>query len=101
MTPAVSTKARPRPPRTGPVRSAHVLCEMARPVACGHCPASGPDEPCIRPGARGAEGFHLARFAEARRRGLITSEEFGAMIWSLRAFTNATVVYDDTFGTAA
>ena len=99
MTRAVKVKARRRRDRPQPARSLHVTGTLARLAACSCCPAAGPNTPCVQRAA-GADGLHLARFAEARRRGLITAADFGAVIRAAGAFTNSTVVYDDTFGTA-
>lgn len=82
------------------MRSLHILCIVVQLAECDVCCAAGPGNPCVRR-ASGADGMHVARFAAARRRGLITSEEFGSVIWALGAFTNSTVVYDETFGRAA
>lgn len=80
-------------------RPLHAICELARAAACGYCPASGTGWPCAR-SAAGTEGFHLARFADARRRGLITAADFAAITTTVSVIINAAIVYDDTFGTA-
>ena len=51
--------------------------------------------------AAGPDGFHLARFADARRRGLITAADFAAITATIPVITSAAVIYDDTFGTAS
>jgi hypothetical protein len=79
-------------------RSPHAICELARPAACSCCAASGRERPCVQPAA-GPDGFHLARFADARRRGLITAADFAAITATVPVITNAAVIYDDTFGT--
>ena len=48
----------------GPARSLAEIAADAMAANCGHCWAA-PGEPCK------ADGMHLARFARARRRGLI------------------------------
>lgn len=68
--------------------------------ACDCCTAAGTDWPCIRP-ANGPDGFHIARFADARRRGLITAADFAAITATVPVITNSAIVYDDTFGAAA
>jgi hypothetical protein len=78
-------------------RSLHVICELTRAAACGYCTASSPHRPCVSCGA-GPDGFHIARFAAAVRRGLITDADFAAVIETAKVFTNATVVYDQTLG---
>ncbi len=76
-------------------RSLHVICELARVAACGYCAASTPTQPCVSSGA-GPDGLHVARFAAARCRGLITGADFAAVIEAVGVFTNGTVVYDQT-----
>jgi hypothetical protein len=89
--------------------SLHEVCEAARLVNCGQCwaipgdecvytsiPVSVPVTPCtpVQP----ARGYHVARFGRALRRGLITGLDLIAVLQSLDAFTNETVVYDQTPG---
>jgi hypothetical protein len=78
-------------------RSLHVICELTRLAACGYCPAGTPTQPCASSGA-GPDGLHIARFAAARRRGLITGADFAAVIDAAGAFTSATIVYDQILG---
>jgi len=78
-------------------RSLHVICELTRLAACGYCAATTPHWPCVSCGA-GPDGLHVARFAAALRRGLITSADFAAVIETAGAFTNGTVVYDQILG---
>jgi hypothetical protein len=85
-------------PAAGP-RSLHAICELARAATCGTCPASGLESPCVQ--SRAAEGFHLARFADARRRGWITAADFATVAATVTVITNSAIVYDDTFGAAA
>lgn len=95
------------PPRPGraPVssavalaRSMHVICELARIANCGHCWAR-PQQPCAA-GRDGAEGYHLARFARAERRGLISAADFDAVLAAAGddMFNGAAVVFDDMPG---
>ena len=58
-------------------RSLRRLCLAARSVPCGHCgvPAG---QPCLI--SRGREGYHLARFGQARTRRLITTHGMAAAI---------------------
>jgi hypothetical protein len=89
---ADTTAARPQ--------SLHVICELTRLAACGYCWADTPTQPCVFSGT-GPDGLHIARFAAARRRGLITEADFAAVIDAAGAFTNSTIVYDQTLaGTA-
>jgi hypothetical protein len=62
----------------------HALCEVAVLAPCGQCWAPR-GTPCSR-GASGP-GYHVARFARARRRGLLTEAE-------LDVITNAAIVRD-------
>lgn len=66
-------------------RSRHEICETARLVNCGEC-WRVPGEPCT------PEGDHVARFARAMRRGLITGPELVAVLQPLGPFTSATLV---------
>jgi hypothetical protein len=67
-------------------RSRHELCEAARLANCGHC-WQVPGKPCT------PEGDHVARFARAMRRGLISGPELIAVLQPLNTFTGATLVY--------
>jgi hypothetical protein len=86
---------------TGPASMAvrpqtlHAICELTRAAACGHCWADAPGQPCVF-SATGPDGLHIARFAAAVRRGLITAADFGTVIETAGVFTNATIIYDDT-----
>jgi hypothetical protein len=80
-------------------RSLHVICELTGVAACGCCPADSPHWPCVSSGA-GPDGFHIARFAAALRRGLITGADFAAVVETAGVFTNATIVYDQVLGAA-
>ena len=81
---------------TGP-QSLHVICELTRLATCGYCWAGTPTQPCVFSGT-GPDGLHIARFAAAVRRGLITAADFTAVIETAVVFTNATIVYDETLG---
>jgi hypothetical protein len=78
--------------RTGQMRprTLHALCEQAaRLIPCEHC-GQRPSRACQRPA-----GFHLARFAQARRRGLLTADEMAMVIWAAGdVFTAATIIRD-------
>ena len=41
-----------------------------------------------------ARGYHVARFARAMRRGLISGPELIAVLQTVGAFTDSTVIYD-------
>jgi hypothetical protein len=70
-------------------RTMHALCEQAtRLVNCGHCWAR-PGTPCDGP-----DGYHLARFARASKRGLLTAVEFASVTEGLDVFHGATVIRD-------
>ena len=77
----------------------HAICELTRLAACGYCPADGLDWPCTS-SETGPEGYHVARFAAAMRRGLITGGDFAVVLESVGVFTNATLVYDAPLGGA-
>jgi hypothetical protein len=85
---------------TAAPRTLHAICELTRLAACTCCPADGLDWPCTRSGT-GPEGYHLARFAAAMRRGLITGADFTAVTEAAGAFTSATLIYDAPLGGAA
>ncbi len=78
-------------------RTLHAICELTRLAACGVCWADTPGWPCVFSGT-GPDGLHIARFAAALRRGLITDADFTAVIETAGAFTTATIVYDQTLG---
>jgi len=87
------------------VRSMQDICRSARVADCGHCwarsgqaclvpgPASGPPAPVVST-ETGAGGYHLARFARARRRGLITAAEMAAVLQGYDVFAGHTVIWD-------
>ena len=75
-------------------RSLHDICEDARRANCGQC-WQVPDLPCTTSTTTGRDGYHVARFARAMRRGLISGPELVAVLAALPAFTNGTIVYQD------
>jgi len=77
-------------------RSHHAICQSARQVNCGECWAP-PHVPCLR-GSRGTSGFHVARFARAYRRGLLTGLDLSAVLDHAEVFCNSIVVYDGNPG---
>jgi hypothetical protein len=89
------------PARTGPgtaaagVRSLHAVFELVLVRACPACGAP-PGQPCAFSAAgAGADGAHLARFADARRTGLISEADMTVVLAATApAFTGSTVVYD-------
>jgi hypothetical protein len=44
---------------------------------------------------RPVRGYHVARFARAERRGLISAADFAAVLNIAIVFTSATVIYDE------
>jgi hypothetical protein len=77
-----------------PLRPLAEVCEVVQLVHCGNCPTL-PGLPCTISTATGRDGYHVARFARALRRGLITGPELVAALAIPDAFTNATVIYED------
>lgn len=87
--------------------SLHEVCEAARLVNCGECWAIPGDE-CVYTTApvsvpvttgipvRPVRCYHVARFGRALRRGLISGPDLIAVLQALDAFTNDTLVYDQT-----
>jgi hypothetical protein len=67
-------------------RSQDEIRASARLVNCGQC-WQVPGEPCT------PEGDHVARFARAMRRGLLSGPELIAVLQPLGTFTTATLVY--------
>jgi hypothetical protein len=92
-----------RPPAA---RSLHEICEDVRRANCGECWALPGDEcvftsvpasvPVI-PGTpvRPVRGYHVARFARAQRRGLISGPDLMAVLDTAGVFTTSTVIYDE------
>ena len=97
-TPATTTATAAAAPPAGP-RTLHPICELTRLAACGYCPAGGLDWPCTS-SETGPEGYHVARFASAMRRGLITGADLAVVVETAGVFTNATLVYDVPLGGA-
>ena len=94
-------------PAVSQARSLHEVCEAARLVNCGACWAipgdecvytSAPVSAPVTPGTpvQPVRGCHVARLGRALRRGLIEGPDLIAVLQALDAFTNDTVVYDDT-----
>ena len=94
-------------PRALAAHSLHEVCEAARRVNCGECWAipgdecvytSAPVSVPVTPGTavQPVRGYHVARFGRALRRGLVTGPELIAVLQGLDAFTNDTLVYDET-----
>jgi hypothetical protein len=79
------------------LRSLHAICELTRLAACGQCGAGTLTRPCVS-SSSGPDGLHIARFAAALRRGLITEADFATVIEMAGGFTNATIVYDEILG---
>ncbi len=73
-------------------RSLHSICDLACLANCGECWAP-PHVPCLR-GSRGTKGYHIARFARARRRGLLSALDLTAVLADVEVFGNSTVFYD-------
>jgi hypothetical protein len=67
----------------------HPAVERVRLCNCGQCWAP-PGRPCT---VSGPAGDHLARYARARRKGLLTEAELAAVLDAAGAFSNATIIY--------
>ena len=80
-------------------RGLHSICDLARLVNCGECWAP-PEVPCLR-GGQGTKGYHAARFARARRKGLISAADLTAVLDDVEVFENSAVVYDGSPGVPA
>ena len=78
-------------------RTLHAICEPTALAACTHCPAAGLEWPCVGSGS-GPDGYHVARFAAAMRRGLVTGADLMTVLETAGAFSNATVVFDEPTG---
>ena len=74
-------------PEVPTVHSLHEICAAVRRANCGEC-WQVPGKPCT------LEGDHVARFGRALRRGLITGPDLIAVLQTLDAFTNTTIVRD-------
>ena len=99
---SAATTVRRRPSVSAPAvvaaPSMHVICELARLANCGHCWARS-EHPCAV-GRDRTEGYHLARFVRAARRGLISAADFDAVlaVAGERMFDGAAIVFDDVPG---
>ena len=102
MTTDLTTNAGP-----AAVRSLHQICVNTRRATCGECWAAPGDEcacttaPVSVPVTKGTlvrpvRGYHVARFARAERRGLISAADFAAVLDIAIVFTSATVIYDES-----
>lgn len=76
-------------------RSLAGIAALARLCPCGHCWAP-PGKPC------GPDGEHLARFARARRRGLLSGADVEAVLGAAPdAFAPGTLIRVETPGSAS
>ena len=87
-------------------RSLHEICEAARRGHCGPFCGALPGDECVFTSApvsvpvtgdtptRPVRGYHMARFARAQSRGLISAAEFAAVTQTAGAFTPARVIFD-------
>jgi len=88
------------------VCSLHQICLDTSRATCGECWAPPGDE-CVYTKApvsvpvtkdtpvRPVRGYHVARFARAVRRGLVSASDFAAVLDIAIVFTPATVIYDE------
>jgi hypothetical protein len=87
-------------------RSLHEICEAARGGNCGPFCGALPGDECVFTSApvsvpvtgdtpvRPARGYHMARFARAQSRGLISAAEVAAVTGIAGSFTPARVIFD-------
>ena len=75
-------------------RSLAEICDDVREANCGHCWQT-PGLPCVTHPETGRDGYHVARFNRAMRRGLISGPELADVLARPETFTNATVIYVD------
>jgi hypothetical protein len=87
-------------------RSLHDICEAARLGDCGPFCGALPGDECVVTSApvsvpvtgdtpmRPARGYHMARFARAESRGLISAAEFAAVTQTAGSVTPAAVIFD-------
>jgi hypothetical protein len=74
-------------------RTLHALIEQgARLVPCGHCWQRG-GRPCT---VSGPDGYHLARFMRAERRGLLTRVELARVVAGFTVIAPHIMVLDVT-----
>ncbi len=79
-------------------RGLGAVCADAALAECGQCGA-GSHIPCTfapGPAGSGGPGYHMARFAAARRAGLISAGDMAAVIEAAGEFTAATVISAST-----
>jgi len=92
--------------RPAAVCSLHQICVDTSRATCGECWAPPGDEcvyttsPAPVPVTKGTpvrpvRGYHVARFARAVRRGLISAADFAVVLDIAIVFTPATVIYDE------
>jgi hypothetical protein len=86
--------------------SLHEICQAARRGHCGPFCGALPGDECVFTSApvsvpvtrdtpmRPVRGYHLARFAWAHSRGLISAAEFAAVTQTAGSFTPTTVIFD-------
>ena len=77
-------------------RSLHDICQLARMVPCGYCWGDR-GEYCGFTGTtrQPVDGYHLARFARARRKGLISEADMAAVLAAAGdVFTPDTMIWD-------
>jgi hypothetical protein len=91
------------PPAARPL---HDICEAARAGICGPFCGALPGEECVVTSApvsvpvtgdtpvRPVRGYHMARFARAQSRGLISAADFAAVTGTAGSFTPARVIFD-------
>ena len=76
---------------TAPPRSRHDVCRVAAGEACAQC-WQRPGRPCT---SSGPPGYHVARFSDCRRKGLISAAEMAAVLaMAGHVFTNSTIIRD-------
>ena len=74
-------------------RSLHDVCGDARRANCGQC-WQIPGLPCATSTITGRDGYHVARFGRAMRRGLISGDDLMIALRTAGVFTSATLIYD-------
>lgn len=80
-------------------RTLHAICEITCLLSCAHCWA-GPQHACVTNTSDG-ESYHLARFAAAHRKNLLTEADMAVVLAVAGSvFTFASLVCDDTLGGA-
>ena len=66
------------------------ISEAALSANCGFC-WSPPGEPCV---TQHPAGMHVARYARAMRKGLLTSADLALVLDEVGVFTEASVLYE-------